>query len=250
VTAPRTSWVIASLLVAACSSGGALPKSDAGGDGSSETGGGLASLRDSLAGAWSFDGDGTDHSGNGLHLSVTGLSFTTGRFGKGIQFAGDGTPIAQRGADDASLNLATGDFTVSFWVQFAKTATAQFVVMKGFQTGWYVGWAQTQWAYGLPAGGTFNDPNTTPTTGVFHHVVFTRAGGSVEMIVDETPIGTAPVGSTAVSGDPFQVGGFAAGGVMQPNGMKVVNGVVDDVAIWHRALTADERAYLATHAVP
>jgi hypothetical protein len=29
-----------------------------------------------------------------------------------------------------------------------------------------------------------------------------------------------------------------------------LTGVLDDVAIWNRALTADERAYLGTHAAP
>ena len=48
----------------------------------------------------------------------------------------------------------------------------------------------------------------------------------------------------------FQVGGFAPGGVSMAHGMSVVNGVVDDLAIWHRALVPDELAYLATHAVP
>jgi len=221
-------------------------------DGGGEAGAGLASLRTGLAGAWSFDGDGADHSGNGLDLGVAGLRFATGRFGKGVQFAGDGTPIAQRPKDDSSLDLASGDFSVSFWVEFARTSAPQIVVTKGsgMMAGWYVGWAQTQWAYALPGGRTFDDPNTTPALGAFHHVVFTRAGDSLEMIVDETPIGTAAVGAVSASGDPFQVGGYAAGGVMVGNGMKVVDGVVDDVALWHRALTADERAYLATHAVP
>jgi len=33
-------------------------------------------------------------------------------------------------------------------------------------------------------------------------------------------------------------------------GQSVVDGVVDDVAIWHRALISAELDYLDTHAVP
>jgi hypothetical protein len=251
----RTAWELGALLVCACG-GGSLSTTglDGGGtDGArSDANGPAASLRNGLAGAWSFDVDGTDHSGNALDLGITGLHLTIGRFGKGLQLAGEGTPIAQRPIDDPSLNLATGDFTVSFWLDFAKTGTPQFVAIKGYDGGWFVGWAQTQWAYGLPspAGGTFADPAGSPTTGVFHHVVFERTNDSVEIFVDDKSVGTATVKDGQPAPAPFQVGGFAPGGVTATTGQKVVDGVIDDLAIWHRALAAEERAYLATHAVP
>jgi hypothetical protein len=175
-----------------------------------------------------------------------------GKFGKGIQFAGDHTPIAERPIDDPALNLATGDFTVSFWIDFNTTASAQFVAVKGYNNGgWFVGWAQTAWAYGLPKGGTFVPPGGSPASGTFHHVVFQRSADMIEIDVDGSSIGTATVLATTPSTtDPFQVGGYAPGGVAVSMGDSVVNGVVDDLAIWHRALTADELEYLATHPVP
>ena len=42
----------------------------------------------------------------------------------------------------------------------------------------------------------------------------------------------------------------SCGGVSVDHGMSVVNGVVDDLAIWRRALVHEELDYLATHAVP
>ena len=241
-----------------CSCGGALSTAglDAGGTGDAASDGNdpAGSLRGALAGAWSFDVDGKDHSGNALDLDLRGLHLATGRFGKGLQLAGGGTPIAQRPIDDPSLNLTMGDFTVSFWISFNMTGAAQFVAVKGYNVGgWFVGWARTAWAYGLPspAGGTFSDPGGSPAPGVFHHVVFERSGDTVELFVDSTSVGTATVHDTpAPTQAPFQVGGFAPGGVSVAMGQSVVDGVVDDLAIWHRALAADERAYLATHAVP
>jgi hypothetical protein len=214
----------------------------------------VAGLKVALAGAWAFDGDGKDHSGKDLELTVTGLSFPAGKFGKGVQFAGkDGSPIAQRPRDDASLNLNTGDFTVSFWINFTKTASAQFVAIKGYaqEQGWFVGWAQTVWGIGYPSGkgGTFADPNDSPATGVFHHVVFERTADTAQLFVDGKLLGGISVQDLPAPGAaPFQVGGYSSGGLGV--GQSVVDGVVDDVAIWHRALTASERAYLATHAVP
>jgi hypothetical protein len=215
-------------------------------------GGGGLTVGNGLAGAWSLDGDGKDHSGNKLDLETTGLGFAAGKFGKGLQLSGDGTPIAQRPVNDRSLDLANGDFTVSFWIDFAATASPQFVAVKGFGSdGWFVGWAQTQWAWGLPKGTSFVPPGGSPSTGTFHHVVFQRSGDIVDIRVDESSVGTAMVTATSSSAtDPFQVGGFAPGGVSVATAQNVVNGVVDDLAIWHRALSAAELDFLASHAVP
>jgi hypothetical protein len=238
-----------------CSCGGGLSTKGLGDGGAdAEAGAAATSLRTGLAGAWSFDVDGKDHGGSGLDLELTGLHLATGRFGKGVQFGGDGTPIAQRPIDDPSLNLATGDFTVSFWIDFAMSASAQFVAVKGYTDGgWFVGWARTVWAYslsGATGGGTFAPP-ATPASGTFHHVVFERMGDTIELFVDGASVGTAPLmDSPALANAPFQVGGYAPGGVTVSNGQSVVNGVVDDLAIWHRALVSEERDYLATHPVP
>lgn len=250
MTRRRTASALATLLVASCG-GSALKGADAGAGDAGEV---VAALRMSLAGAWSFDTDGADHSGNKLDLGVAGIPLATGRFGKGLKFTGTGAKIAQRPVDDPTLDLATGDFTVSVWVSLAASSMAQFIVIKGYQDGgWFVGWAQTAWAYGLGMpptmmGATFPDPNVTPAAG-FHHVIVERTGASVEMFVDSNSIGTKTVtdGATPAAA-PLQVGGFSPGGVGA--GQQVVSGVVDDLAIWHRALTSAERTYLSAHAVP
>jgi hypothetical protein len=256
VSLRRSVWGLGALLLCSCDGSLSTVGLEAGvTDGAASDGNGpSASLRGALAGAWSFDVDGKDHSGNALDLGIAGLRLATGRFGKGLQLAGEGTPIAQRPIDDPSLNLTMGDFTVSFWISFSMTGAAQFVAVKGYNDGgWFVGWARTAWAYGLPspAGGTFSDPAGSPAPGVFHHVVFERSVDTVELFVDSKSVGTATVhDAPAPAQAPFQVGGFAPGGVSVAMGQSVVNGVVDDLAIWRRALVADERAYLATHAVP
>jgi hypothetical protein len=245
------------LLLVSCGGGAisadASSSSDTGG--TTDGGGAVVTLRNGLAGAWSFDlvgQEGKDSSGQGLDLDVAGVPTTTGRFGKALQFAGPGSPLALRHISDPSLDLATGDFTVSFWVAFKMTGSPQFVTVKGYADGgWFVGWAQTQWAYGLPspAGGTFADPAGSPTTGTFHHVVFQRSADTAQMFVDGKSVGTVTIKDSPTPGAaPFQVGGYSTGGVATSD--KVVNGAVDDVAIWHRALGGDELAYLATHAVP
>jgi hypothetical protein len=248
VTLRSSIWGLAALLVCGCGGSGL---SSGLGDGGGDAGSAAVSLRQGLVAAWSFDGDGKDHGPSKLDLTIKSLHFASGKFGKGIQFAGDGTQIAQRDMNDPELNLPAGDFTVSFWIDFMMTGSAQFVAMKGFgDSGWFVGWAQTAWGYGLPKGGTFVPSGGSPSDGAFHHVVFQRSGDTVQLWVDSSSLGTATAIAGSASADPFQVGGYAPGGVTSDRGQSVVNGVVDDLAIWRRALVHEELDYLATHAVP
>jgi Concanavalin A-like lectin/glucanases superfamily len=246
---------VAALTLASCGGTASLSADGAAGAGGGDaatTDGPAGALHVGLAGAWPLDLDGRDVSGNGLDLDVTGIPLATGHFGKGLAFSGvAGATIAQRHVADASLDLATGDFTVSFWISFNATSSPQFVLAKNYADGgWFVGWAQTQWAYGFPSpkGGTFADPTVTPATGTFHHVVFERSGDSARMLIDGTLVGTASVtDNPAPSAAAFQVGGYSTGGLAASR--NVVNGIVDDVAIWHRALEANELAYINAHAV-
>jgi hypothetical protein len=250
VTLRSSIWGLAAILLACGCGGGVSPTGlgDGGPDGAGLAGA-ATSLKQGLVGAWSFDGDGNDHSPNKLDLDTRALRFVTGKFGKGIQFAGEGTQIAQRTRNDPQLDLGAGDFAVSFWVDFAMTGTAQFVAVKGYgSSGWFVGWARTAWAYGLPMGSTFMPPSS-PKAG-FHHVVFQRSGATMQLWVDASSLGTMPAMAGAASGDPFQVGGYAPGGVTADHAMSVVNGVVDDLAIWSRMLVTEEMAYLDTHPAP
>jgi hypothetical protein len=251
---------VATLLLASCGGSTATPPVDAAGDvvtngdaGPTLTPAELDAFHAGLAAAWAFDDDGSDHSPSGLDLQIGRVPFTAGRFGKALLFTGDGTAIAQRPRSDATLDLAAGDFTVTFWLAFAKTPFPQFVAVKGYNSGgWFVGWAQTQWVFRLSAAGSegkFSDPAGTPATGVYHHVVLERAGDTARYYVDGALVGTAAVtdGPTPAASN-FQVGGYSPGG--GATGESAVHGNVDDLAIWHRALTDVERGYLDTHAVP
>jgi hypothetical protein len=253
VTLRSVIWGLAILLVCGCGGSGLSSKGlgDGGSDAGGDAGSAASSLREGLVAAWSFDGDGNDHGGSMFTLDTRSLRFVNGKFGKGLQLAGEGTPIAQRTRSDPALDLATGDFTVSFWVDFATTSSAQFVAVKGYgNAGWFVGWAKTAWAYGLPMGATFVPPGGSPTNNTFHHVVFQHSGNMMELFVDSKSLGTTPATAGTASGDPFQVGGYAPGGVAVDHAMSVVNGVVDDLGLWRRALVAEELAYLETHPVP
>lgn len=78
------------------------------------------------------------------------------------------------------------------------------------------------------------------TVGAWHHVIFTFDGGIPKMYVNNVEKALTVVGVPASSlpyGNNFYIG---AG----PETSRYANGLIDEVAIWDRVLTSDERAEL------
>lgn len=205
----------------------------AGGDGGS--GAGLPSLAQGLLAAWPLDGDGLDQGPSGLDLAEANASYAAGRFGQGL-VSPEGN--VARPIVDPALALATGDFAVSLW---AKPADLQpgFIASTGLN-GWWVGQLGTQWIADH-AGVVVNAG--TATVGAFHHLIWQREAGTLRLYVDGVEVG-ANGPATDVT-DPQEVLRL---GHYPPNGAFFV-GVIDDLAIWSRALSESERAYLSENPV-
>ena len=203
----------------------------------------LASLTRGQLASWSLDGDGRDRSGHGLDLQISGVPFATGRFGQGLDFAGT-AGRARRPVDDAALDLATGDFTVSVWVRPTATEPA-FVLVKGGSDGWFIGTPGNQWAGYFEGEGNVSVGGGGVNVGVFTHLALVRDGGQYTLLVDGvrlTMVATRddPTPTTF----PLELGRFQVGNDSP------LPGVIDDLAIWDRALTAAELTYLRSHPAP
>jgi hypothetical protein len=214
------------------------------------------SLKNGIVAQWPLDGDGTDHSGHGLDLTIDGLSFAPSRFGSGLTFPGDLTKTAKRPMADPSLLIEGNDYTVSLWVNLAPDQHAsQGILDYGAQVGAWgfgtpggaqPGGGQSQiWFWSTDVGGIVGpDPDPGPGSG-WHHIIAERAGSTINLYS-----ASALVMTTNANGQPsgmlqtFQLGTWAGGHALP------LFGVIDDVAIWNRALTADERFYLDQHQVP
>jgi hypothetical protein len=210
-----------------------------------------ASLEMGQIAVWALDGDGMDRSGNHLDLTINGPQFGQGNFGHGLVFANDLTQTATRPMVDPSLQLTTGDFTVSFWIELATSANAAMGFLDmgaGTGTGWATGTPGpgVTWGFWAPGGpNIFTPGNGSTPNGAFHHVVCIRSGTNVIEYVDQvTPTMQATQGGGVPSPKAFRLGTWA-GGAGDP-----LSGTLDDIAIWSRALSQQERTYLDTHAVP
>src|SRR3990167_8524330 len=89
-----------------------------------------ASLVDGLVTYYSFDGNANDGSGNGNNGIVNGATLTTDRFGNAnsaYDFDGSSTISV---ANTTSLNIPSGQITVSVWAYKTTNATAGHIFGK------------------------------------------------------------------------------------------------------------------------
>jgi len=201
----------------------------------------------SLVGYWRFEneslGYATDYSGwnntgtltnmNNTGNSTSGPT-TDGKFGKSMQFDGVNDYIS---VPDSNNWDFPADFTVDFWVRFNAIGHSYDLVGNGYITGpgWLVYFSNSNKQLQAWIGGNFNRANMSfnPTTGVWYHVALIRSGSNLYFAVNGT-LGTASTYATAISSTKeLRIG-------HDPDDTNYLNGTIDEVQIWNRALSADE----------
>ncbi len=217
-------------------------------------GGAMAQVDPVPAGAlahWTFDRAGSDASGNGRNLDLTGSPrFTDARCGEAIVL--DGTQWAERPVDDQAFDFAGGNFTISAWINVDDATRPEQMIVSKWTSGaelfgWYLrylGGGAFLFTDGTGAGGTgFGFIGTgSVVSGAWHHVLVQRNGTGFTMYLDSVVIGSAT--SSYAFRDhavPLHIG--------QRSGVdtttQTFRGKMGDVAIWDRALTAEERQQVA-----
>jgi len=198
-----------------------------------------------LTGYWPFE-DGADYSGNGRDLVLAGnAGLSTGLVGQALELRNDGSQYAARTADDAVYDFGSNDFTVQVWVNFNNTSREQTLIEK-FYGGGGPGWTLTKldgnvlhfWAN---PSAVFYSPVVQIQTGVWHQFIARKSGSLFQIIYDGNVVAQAS-SSVAVPDTtmPLLIGKRNAS-----DGRNfAVDGRIDEAAIWSRALTDAEIAYL------
>jgi hypothetical protein len=197
---------------------------------------------------YAFDGNGLDSSGNGRDLTLVGNpGFAPGMFGQALDLHGDGSQYAIRPVVDSAFQFGFSDFTIQVWVNFnVSPALREQTLIEMFEGESGPGWTLTapNYADGFqffanPAG--ILQANNTATTGVWEQVVVERGRHGFELFVDDRLVaGGASSSAIPSSSNPLLIGRRDAADGRDFS----VNGRIDDVAIWNRALTDDEIATL------
>ena len=220
-----------------------------------------ADLSAGLVAHYPLDGNGSDASGNGRNGTLMGdVAPAADRFGNAtgaMRFDGDGDYIVA-----AADGLPTGERTTAFWF-FANT-----VADHPFPFGYGGGQCGTSWfvAINAPAVPGQDYPNamllsshcnvnnllyhySSPPEGSWYHwAVMTDASGS-RMYLNGVLVASNNnfIASTSVNGTHLSLGIIPGGDGVAPFGEGYLDGRLDDVRIYDRALSPTEIRELALY---
>jgi len=190
----------------------------------------------------------TDASGNGNSGTLTGGSWSTsGKYGNALSF--DGTSSWVTVPSSAALNLTTR-MTVEAWVKPASSSGWRTVLMKerpgGMSYGLY-GFddsARPPAVYGHVSSDTAASGTAALPLGSWSHLAGTYDGSTLRIYVNGTLVGSkALTGSLATSSSALRIGGNSVWG-------EYFNGLIDEVRVYNRALSAGEIATDLATAIP
>ncbi len=200
----------------------------------------VAQLNSGLEAYWQFDGDTFDAAGSFLDFDTVGEHLhKPGLIGCAIDFIGNRNQYLVRSEDDEVFNIGGDDFTVQVWVNFATTAGEQTLFEK-FTGGAGPGYTITKltsnqiqfFASGL---GVLNSTPVDLIPGTWKHILVRRSGNDVSIFVDNTSVAeTSLSGTVNPSPNPLRIG--ERQGIQQ----FPVNGAMDEVAFWSRAVSNEE----------
>ena len=197
---------------------------------------------------WKFDEESgeiaLDSSGNSNDGTISGASWTDGKFGTALQFDGIDDYISI--ADSPSLN-PTEEITIETWVRPGSLPQVGWnkIVAKPY-TSHADPWQQyaltlhdNQFVFELNAGGTKQGVTgaeiLTPDT--WYHVAGTYDGSEMKIYVNGELSGTlSKSGAIAVYPTDVHIGA----GIYSDAQTEYINGIIDEVRILDRALSADE----------
>lgn len=211
-----------------------------------------SSLEQSIAGHWTFDGKDTtwtsasagtvtDVSGGGTTATLTNMSRSTspigGMLGQGFNFDGTNDFV------DAPVATDPTAYTISAWVKptdvtstniFVRTTAGQQATLFSHQLRITSGSKFQAYTYDGVSQSVLGTSDVVANT--WHHVVTTAEnGGSLRLYVNGVEEGTPDtIGTLWTSGDRYYIGSNSG------DGMGYFSGIIDDVRLYHRALTATE----------
>ena len=190
--------------------------------------------------AYSFDeGAGStaaDSSGNGHTGVITGATWVAGKYGGALSFNGTSARV-----DLGSLGtFYQSGFTLEAWVQKAS-ATKNDVGVVGTWTSGASGpmiWVDhIATRYHLTLGSSLSsylDSGQSPVAGVWQHLAATYDGTTARFYVDGVQVASRTVSGGVGSSDVWRIGAYGA------TAGNFFDGLIDNVRVYSRALTATE----------
>lgn len=190
-----------------------------------------------------------DDTGRGNTLTdVATVGQGTGKIAFGAQFNAASSRYLKR-ASGADLQMGDVSFTISAWVKFDSIVLAQVVLSKDDNTAgnreyilyWNGSALQAIVFSATDVSITANGPSAA--VGTWYHLLMSHDSLLNTLSLDVNLGGAYSVGT----GAPLQAAGsaeFRIGGEAYPAFLQPFDGIIDEVGIWKRILTAAERTQL------
>ena len=211
-------------------------------------------INQGLVGYWSFDGSDisgttvTDLSGNGNDGTINGATPTVGKLGQGLKFNGTSDYVDMGDPSNGLLDMGTSDITLSAWIKPSGLGDADqyFINKKAYcdygydfryvpSTGQVYSRMQSDGGCG---GASLSSGPGTVATNVWTHVVAVFDRDGYQRIYVNGEASGAPVDISSfkdVDNSNSQI--FNIG---NRDGSDFLQGQIDEVRIYNRALTAGE----------
>ncbi len=209
-----------------------------------------ADITTGLVGWWKLDGNGKDSSGRGNDGTVTGATATADRFGRASTAMN--FDLSSYVTINATLgNFGTSDFSVTGWYN-TTTLTRGYMFSKreicGIGSFWNIKFDPPNLGaevYDYSSGAHWIALwDTQPSSdGIWHLFVLTRSGSNIVLYRDNNAVDST---STAYLFDLANTADLYVG----KNPCDMYNGLVDDVRIYNRALTAADVTQLYNNGGP
>jgi hypothetical protein len=199
-----------------------------------------------LEGYWQFDYlGGVDSSVHERRFALVGSPlFETGLVGIAIILDGSDTQYAERSVNDTAFDVGNEGFAIQIWVSFVSTEDEQTLIEKWTQgsdpidcegyTLTKLSEDQVRFAYSDGSSGgeqVVDSAQLTIMPDVWHQLVVRRGGASLDLFFDGVSIATGSIGSVTITPSPKPL----IIGIREGNNHGV-NGRIDEVAFWSRAL--------------
>jgi glucose/arabinose dehydrogenase/predicted phage tail protein len=195
-----------------------------------------------LVAAYGFnEGSGTtvaDASGNANTGTISGAAWTTqGRYGQALSFDGSSSLVAIAGT--AALNLTAG-MTLEAWINPSATQGGWRTIMQREVDAYFLNASTSAGPLRPGGGGTIaggisvvTGPTASPLGG-WTHVALTYNGATLTLYVNGTAVASqAATGPLQTNANPLRIGGNVPYG-------EFFHGVIDEVRVYNRALSAAE----------
>jgi hypothetical protein len=147
-------------------------------------------------------------------------------------------------ADNADLSASgsdLGDMTFSAWVRLSDKSTYRYIISKSAVTEYYIDYnpSQDRFRFGWGTPYVWADALGSPSINTWYFIVgwYDSVGNTINISVNGLSDSAVPVGF-----DPSGNGDFLIG--FQGDLGYYMDGLIDEVGVWRRMLTSDERAEL------